>query len=44
LTKEQIDILQNVLIENGVLKAEEKVANMEDIVDMSFVKNIGKSD
>jgi NitT/TauT family transport system substrate-binding protein len=33
-----------VLIENGVLKAEEKVANMGDVVDMSFVKNIGKSD
>jgi NitT/TauT family transport system substrate-binding protein len=44
LTKEQFEILQNVLIENGVLKAEEKVANMEDIVDMSFVKNNGKSD
>jgi NitT/TauT family transport system substrate-binding protein len=44
LTQEQFDTLQNVLIENGVLKAEEKVANMEDIVDMSFVENIGKSD
>lgn len=44
LTQAQFDTLQNVLIENGVLKSEEKVANMDDIVDMSFVKNIGKSD
>jgi len=44
LTQAQFDTLQNVLIENGVLKAEEKVANMDEIVDMSFVKNIGKSD
>ncbi|BBI35361.1 ABC transporter substrate-binding protein [Cohnella abietis] len=44
LTKEQFDILQNVLVENGVLKADEKIASMDDVVDMSFVKNIGKSD
>ncbi len=44
LNTEQFEILQNVLIENGVLKAEEKVANMDDIVDMSFVRNIGKTE
>lgn len=44
LTKEQFDTLQNVLVENGVLKAEEKIVNMEDVVDMSFVKKIGKTD
>ncbi|WP_239618533.1 ABC transporter substrate-binding protein [Cohnella mopanensis] len=44
LTQAQFDTLQQVLIENGVLKADEKVANMGDVVDMSFVKNIGKSD
>jgi NitT/TauT family transport system substrate-binding protein len=42
LTAEQFEILQNVLIENGVLKAAEKVTSMDEIVDMSFVKNIGK--
>ncbi|MCD9024891.1 ABC transporter substrate-binding protein [Cohnella silvisoli] len=44
LTKEQFETLQKVLIENGVLKADAKVTNMDDIVDMSFVKNIGKSE
>jgi NitT/TauT family transport system substrate-binding protein len=44
LTAEQFEILQNVLVENGVLKAEEKVTSMDEIVDMSFVKNIGKSE
>jgi NitT/TauT family transport system substrate-binding protein len=41
-TAEQFEILQNVLIENGVLKPEAKVANLGDIADMTFVKNIGK--
>ncbi len=44
MTQAQFDTLQNVLVENGVLKAEEKVANMEEVVDMSFVNNIGKTD
>ncbi|TFE25825.1 ABC transporter substrate-binding protein [Cohnella luojiensis] len=44
LTQEQFDTLQSVLVENGVLKAEEKIKNMEDVVDMSFVKKNGKSD
>ncbi|MBM7563419.1 ABC transporter substrate-binding protein [Paenibacillus sacheonensis] len=44
LTQEQFDILQNVLVENGVLKAEEKVTKMDDVVDMSFAKQLGKSD
>lgn len=38
LTEQQFEVLQSVLIENGVLKAEEKVTNMEEVVDMSFVK------
>ncbi|NBD23529.1 ABC transporter substrate-binding protein [Paenibacillus glycinis] len=44
LTQDQFDILQNVLVENGVLKAEDKVTKMDDIVDMSFVRQLGKSD
>jgi NitT/TauT family transport system substrate-binding protein len=44
LTTEQIEILQSVLIQNGVLKPEEKVANLGDVADMTFVKNIGKSE
>ncbi|MFC4307040.1 ABC transporter substrate-binding protein [Cohnella boryungensis] len=44
LTREQFDTLQNVLIENGVLKAEERIANMDDVVDMSFVRQIGNAD
>jgi NitT/TauT family transport system substrate-binding protein len=43
LTAEQFETLQQVLIENGVLKPEQKVANMENVVDMSFVKKIGKA-
>lgn len=44
LTEQQFEILQSVLIENGVLKAEEKVTDMEAIVDMSFVKSIEGSE
>jgi NitT/TauT family transport system substrate-binding protein len=44
LTTEQFEILQSVLIQNGVLKPEEKVANLGDVADMTFVKNIGKSE
>lgn len=44
LTQAQFDILQNVLVENGVLKAEDKVAKMDDVVDMSFVQQLGKKD
>ncbi|MFM1651846.1 ABC transporter substrate-binding protein [Brevibacillus sp. B_LB10_24] len=40
LTAESFATLQNVLIENGVLKPEEKIANMDDVADMSFVKNL----
>lgn len=42
MTPEAFEKLQQVLIENGVLELEEKIANMEDVVDMSFVKNLGK--
>jgi NitT/TauT family transport system substrate-binding protein len=42
LTPEHFESLQNVLIDNGVLKPEQKVADMEAVVDMSFVKNSGK--
>ncbi|TVY02951.1 ABC transporter substrate-binding protein [Cohnella terricola] len=44
LTQDQFDTLQSVLVENGVLKAEDKIANMSDVVDMSFVHKIGKTD
>ena len=44
LTQEQFDTLQNVLVENGVLKDAERVANMNDIVDMSFVHKLGKTE
>ncbi|WP_372629954.1 ABC transporter substrate-binding protein [Cohnella sp.] len=44
LTQEQFDTLQNVLVENGVLKDAERVANMNDIVDMSFVRKLGKTE
>ncbi|SFI31539.1 NitT/TauT family transport system substrate-binding protein [Paenibacillus sp. UNC496MF] len=44
LTQAQFDILQNVLVENGVLKAEDKITNMDDVVDMSFVQKLGKTD
>ncbi|MBW5448711.1 ABC transporter substrate-binding protein [Cohnella sp. CFH 77786] len=42
LTPEAFETLQNVLIDNGVLKREEKLANMADVVDMSFVRKIGQ--
>jgi NitT/TauT family transport system substrate-binding protein len=44
LTAEAFEKLQNVLIENGVLKKEDKLANMADVVDMSFVQKIGKAE
>ncbi|MEB3102368.1 ABC transporter substrate-binding protein [Ferviditalea candida] len=37
----QFDILQNVLVENGVLKADQKV-KMDDVLDMSFVQKAAK--
>ncbi|TDF93308.1 ABC transporter substrate-binding protein [Paenibacillus piri] len=43
LTAEQFESLQKVLIENGVLKQEQKVADLAAVADMSFVKNIGKA-
>lgn len=43
LTADAFDKLQSVLIENGVLKAEDKVADMNEVVDMRFVRNIGKA-
>ncbi|CAI6087253.1 ABC transporter substrate-binding protein [Cohnella sp. JJ-181] len=43
LTAEAFDKLQSVLIENGVLKAEDKVADMNAIVDMRFVERIGEA-
>jgi NitT/TauT family transport system substrate-binding protein len=42
LTPESFEALQNTLIENGVLKSEQKVTDMHALVDMSFVKNSGK--
>ncbi|MFD2328225.1 ABC transporter substrate-binding protein [Cohnella sp. GCM10020058] len=44
LTPEAFDKLQSVLIDNGVLKAEDKIADMNAIVDMSFVQRIGKAE
>lgn len=44
LTEEQLEILQNVLVENGVLKTEEKVTSLNLIADMTFAQNIGKSE
>lgn len=41
LTAEAFEKLQNVLVENGVLKPEEKIADMNEVVDMSFVQKIG---
>lgn len=41
LTAEQFETLQSVLIENGVLKPEEKLGDMSAVVDMSFVNKIG---
>lgn len=43
LTSTAFDKLQAVLIENGVLKAEDKIADMSAIVDMSFVEQIGEA-
>jgi NitT/TauT family transport system substrate-binding protein len=42
LTPENFESLQNTLIENGVLKAEQKVTDINAIVDMNFVKKGGK--
>ncbi|MBB6675337.1 ABC transporter substrate-binding protein [Cohnella nanjingensis] len=42
LTPEQFETLQRVLIENGTLKPEEKIAKLEDVADMSFVQQLGK--
>jgi NitT/TauT family transport system substrate-binding protein len=36
LTEEQFEILQNVLVENGVLKAADKVTSLDKIADMTF--------
>jgi NitT/TauT family transport system substrate-binding protein len=36
LTEEQFGILQNVLVENGVLKAADKVTSLNKIADMTF--------
>ncbi|MCY9661698.1 ABC transporter substrate-binding protein [Paenibacillus chondroitinus] len=44
LNAQQFDTLQKVLIENGVLKPEQKVADINAVVDMSFVKKIGKAE
>lgn len=41
MDESQFNILQNVLVENGVLKAEQKV-KMEDVLDMSFVEKATK--
>ncbi|MFS0723554.1 ABC transporter substrate-binding protein [Paenibacillus sp. 1P07SE] len=40
LTQEMFDILQDVLVENGVLKEEERITEMSDVVDMSFVNQL----
>ncbi|CAM3651999.1 ABC transporter substrate-binding protein [Cohnella lubricantis] len=42
LTAESLETLQNVLIENGVLKSEEKLSDVSAIADMSFVDKIGQ--
>lgn len=42
MTKEQLDILQNVLMEAGTLKAEQKV-KYEDVVDATFAEKAGKN-
>jgi len=41
LTAESFATLQNVLVENGVLKPEEKLADLSAIADMSFVNEAG---
>ncbi|MDF2650915.1 MAG: transporter substrate-binding protein [Paenibacillus sp.] len=43
LTAEQFESLQKILIDNAVLKQEEKVKDMSAVVDMSFVKNMQKA-
>jgi NitT/TauT family transport system substrate-binding protein len=40
MTQAQFDTLQAVLTENGVLKAEDQIKDMNDIVDMTFAKKI----
>ncbi len=40
MTKDQFDSLQAVLIENGVLKAEDKVGDLKDVADMKFAEKI----
>ncbi|WP_245533998.1 ABC transporter substrate-binding protein [Effusibacillus pohliae] len=42
MTKDQLNILQNVLIESGTLKPEQKV-KYEDVVDTTFAEKAGKS-
>jgi len=42
LSPEQFETLQSVLVENGVLKAEEKIADMDAVVDMTFANKIGE--
>ena len=42
LTPEAFDILQNVLVDNGVLKPEERIADMQAVVDMRFVNKLGE--
>ncbi len=44
LAQDQFDTLQNVLVANGVLKDAERIANMGDVVDMSFVYKLGKTE
>jgi NitT/TauT family transport system substrate-binding protein len=41
-TAENFETLQHTLIENGVLKAEQKVADIKAVVDMTFVNKSGK--
>lgn len=40
MTQEQFDTLQSVLVENGVLKAEDKVKDLNDVADMQYAKKI----
>jgi NitT/TauT family transport system substrate-binding protein len=42
LTSEAFEILQTVLIDNGVLKPEEKIQDMKEVVDMRFVNKLGE--
>lgn len=41
MTTEQFNVLQDVLVENGVLKEEEKV-KYEDVVDPSFAEKVAQ--